>query len=202
MTQSAETAQEPQGIGYRLRLILLIAAMTSAIYAFFALMGAPFLENFKRLENRHIYVAVSTWDLPLLVSLPAFLVLIAGLLLRLFDKATDARINLCIKIALPFAFLAILTRVIYGFSISDHMEDEGYSPCWHYSSPAMMSPTVYVRNPAYCVPNAGKVRREVLAWMDELPNNGRNISAKEVQVKVSELLAVWEKQNKEQFPHL
>ena len=82
------------------------------------------------------------------------------------------------------------------------MEKKGYSPCWHYSSPSIMSPTIWVRKSGFCVDNAGKVRTKVLQWMDSLPNNGNDVLVKVVNKTVDDLLNAWEAEDRKRYPHL
>jgi hypothetical protein len=176
--------------------------MLSLTYFVIVVLGGAFAVNVGRLVQGHIYVSVSNWDIPLLLAVPTYLALINLLLLRLFDRASDKSVTTTIKIATTFAIVAILARPIYGYFVTTKMEYSGYTSCWPYSSPSLMSPTVWVKQPGYCVSNSGKVRKEILSWMDTLPNRGSDIPVNAVNEKVSMLLEDWEKNEIKRYPHL
>ncbi|ARU59129.1 hypothetical protein OLMES_5145 [Oleiphilus messinensis] len=192
---------EESGLLFSVRVVVLIVALLAPIYVFIFIMGGDFLENLERLQRGSIYVSVSSWDLPCLISIPAFLALVAALLFRLFKAATEVRINACLKIALAFAGLALFTKLIYGFSASFYLQDKGYSACAHYSSPSLMSPVVWVSDAEFCVPNAGKVRSDVLLWMDSFEDKS-DVSSGIVRNKVDSLIKSWEMKEREKFPDL
>jgi hypothetical protein len=107
-----------------------------------------------------------------------------------------------LKVAIAFALLAIVARFLLGFSISHYMESKGYTSCPYYSSPALMSSRIWVRSSDYCVENSGSVRKPLLNWFDSLPEFGRNVSQKDVQQKVDQLLKEYDRRERERFPEV
>ncbi|WP_166263563.1 hypothetical protein [Marinobacter caseinilyticus] len=197
-----DQVETDSGNFFKLKTVFYISALLSVNYIIVALMGSALLEHFERLQTGNIYISVSGWDIPALISLPCFLALAAALVLRLLNRTTEKRLNVCLKVGLFFSLLTIISRPIYGYVISTKMEQSGYSPCWSYSSPSLMSPTVWVRSEAYCIENAGKVRKEILIWMDELPDAGAGVSAEAVRKQANELLYSWDMEDRAKYPHL
>jgi len=182
-----------KSIGERLNVIFFIAALTSVVFAIIYIRGHEFLVNIYRLREHSIAVEVSNWDVPMFLAVPCFVSIIIGLVLRLTDLDKDRRIQRCVGIALIFAFLSIAVRIPYGFAVRSYMESLGYSPCWQLSSFAIMSPTVWVRNPGYCIDNVGSIRKPLLEWMSVQPNGGANVTPNEVRAKAEELLDIFDR---------
>lgn len=200
MSDQVAGADVKVGIGARLNLLFIttvMAAITVGI-ALFASQG--FSESRAQLASSHIYVSISSWDLPLLVGLPAFLAITTALTLRLFNQMTDKRLHLLMKIALFFAVPAIILRLGYGFYISNDLEQRGYFNCWAYSSPSIMSNSVWVKNPGYCIDNSGQVRKEVLRWLDGFGSATPSID--EIEKHVIKMQIAWEEDQRKLFPHL
>jgi hypothetical protein len=213
-----------QQIGYtpsirkRLAALFYTAALGLSIYAILVLRGKSFLANISNLQNNHIYVAVSSWDIPAFISVPCFIALMAILMLgsgfllrpttyihvsvRMRSRVPEDLIRRLLKVAIAFAVLAIVARIVLGFSISHYMEAKGYTSCPYYSSPALMSSRIWVRSSDYCVENSGSVRKLLLNWFDSLPEFGRNVSQKDVQQKVDQLLKEYDRRERERFPEL
>lgn len=189
-----QTLQQSAGIATRLSCLFYILVLSAVILVIIWFGGGALITNFYKLSNNSIYLSVSSWDVPLIVGLPCFFALSYVLCLRLFDLASEQRIQQGLKIAVIFAIAAIVVRLFYGFVVSGLLTYNGYSSCWQYSSPQVMSPTVWVRNPDFCIANSGSVRTEILSWMGTLPNAGKDVSVEEVQAKVAELLVQWDNQ--------
>lgn len=185
----------------RLNLLFYIIILSCAGMIFIAQVN-PFLENVNKLIEGHIYVLVSKWDIPLFLCFPGFLAIIVGLILRLIDLDTERRMDVCTKIIIVFGLLFVITRIPYGFVTSYYLTSKGYSACWGLSSPSLMSPTVWVRDPGYCVNSASAVKSEILAWMDTLPDGGKNISPEDVNAKAEALHLLHEQQKREKYPDL
>jgi hypothetical protein len=191
------------GDGYnRIKLLLLIALMLALTCFVIVVIGGALADNIGRLARGSIYVSVSHWDVPLLISVPTYLALTYVLLLRLLGHASEQSVKASIKIAVLFALIAIITRPIYGYLATSKMELSGYFPCWSYSAPTLMSPTVWVKRPGYCIENTGKVRKSLLNWMDSLPDLGSNVPVSVVEKQASMLMDTWEKEEREKYPHL
>ncbi len=130
------------------------------------------------------------------------MVLIYLLFLKLIDKDTDRRTQKGLKIAIAFAVTAILVRIPYGFFITEYVEQKGYILCPYYSSPALMSPQVWVRDQQYCIANTGSIRKPLLEWLDSLPESKLAIPATAVNQKAKELLEAFDRQEREKYPEL
>ena len=186
----------------RLAALFYTVALGLSIYAILVLRGKSFLANISNLQNNHIYVAVSSWDIPAFISVPCFIALMAILILRMRNRVPEVLIQSLLKVAIAFALLAIVVRILLGFSISHYMESKGYTSCPYYSSPALMSSRIWVRSSDFCVENSGSVRKPLLKWFDSLPAFGRNVSQKDVQQKVDQLLREYDQREGERFPEL
>ncbi len=189
-------------VGFKAQLMLIFysLALSATVFIIVVLPGSSLLENIARLNSSNIYVAASSWDIPAFISLPCFLALIYALLLRLTQKATEIRIQRCVKVATIFALAAIVFRIPYGFAISHYMEAKGYSSCVSYTSPALMSPAVWVRYPTYCIENTGSVRRSLLEWIDSSVEAGKSISPEDLKRKAEQLLEEYDRKERETFP--
>ncbi|MBL4608712.1 MAG: DUF1240 domain-containing protein [Pseudomonadales bacterium] len=185
MNDESQPEQDAPSKPLLVLLIFILFGMTFGIWTF---MGGGLIENIDRLNNHHIYVTSSNWWLPLIVGTPCYVALIALAFLRLFNAATDKRIQTCVKIALFFAIPALLIRVPYGFLASHQLKKNGYSSCWHYSSPSIYSPTVWVKSPQYCIESTGLVRHDLLEWIDHLSNGGHDTSPEAVRQHATILL--------------
>ncbi|MFD2097157.1 DUF1240 domain-containing protein [Corallincola platygyrae] len=188
------------GVSARLNLLFIttvMAAITVGI-ALFASQG--FSESRAQLASSHIYVSISSWDLPCLVGIPCCIVVTAILSLRLFNQATEKRLNFLINAAVLLAIPSILLRLVYGFYVSYEMNQRGYFNCWAYSSPSIMSNAVWVKSPGYCIDNSGQVRKEVLRWLDGFGSATPSID--EVEKHVIEMQIAWEEDQRKRFPHL
>lgn len=193
---------ESGGYSYRLKLLFLIVPMLALIYFVIVVIGGSLAENIGRLLRNNIYVSVSYWDVPLFIAVPAYLALTYILLLRLLDRATETAVKVSTNIAIIFAVAAIIARPVYGYLASSHMETNGYTFCWSYSSPSLMSPSVWVKKPGYCVQNTGKVRKEMLKWMDSLREGKTDIPVDIVREHAILLMETWEKNEQEKYPQL
>ena len=187
-------------VGERLNILFFIVAFASVVFTIIYIRGHEFLVNIYRLRERSIAVEVSNWDVPMFLAVPCFVSLIIGLVLRLTDLDRDKRIQRCVGVALIFAFLSIAVRIPYGFAVRSYMESLGYSPCWQLSSLAIMSPTVWVRNPGYCIENVGSVRRPLLQWINLQADGGVDVTPDEVRAKAEELLDIFDRDQRLKFP--
>jgi hypothetical protein len=183
----------------RLASLFYIAVLGLTVYVLLVMRGASFLANISNLQNQHIYVAVSSWDIPAFIGLPCFVVLIAVLILRMKNGVSEVLIQKLLKVAIAFALIAIVVRVLTGFSIPNYLESKGYTYCPYYGSPALMSANIWVRSPEYCVENSGSVRKQLLNWFDSLPEFGRNISQADVRQKVGQLLAEYDQREQDRY---
>lgn len=183
----------------RAKIVLFILALSATVFEIVVHMGSSFLTNIQRLSSQNIYVTVSSWDVPSFVGLPTLLSLIFLLAIKLINKEQEEIKQKALKIAIFFALGAIVLRVPYGFTVSSIMHKNGYSRCWEYSSAAMMSPTVWVKEPAYCIANSGSVRRDVLQWLDD---SKQQPSPLEVEEKVNLLLKEYDRLEREKYPEL
>ena len=193
-TPSQQT-EDPPILKNRLASLFYISVLALSIYMILVLRGKSFLANISRLQNNNIYVAVSNWDVAALISIPCFIVLIAVLILRLRSNVNEAQIQGLLKVAIAFALVAVIARVVFGFLGAYYMESKGYTLCPYYISPALMSPNIWVSSPAYCVENSGSVRKPLLKWFDSLPDFGRNTTQEDVYLKVEQLLTEYESRN-------
>ncbi|BCD97892.1 hypothetical protein [Marinagarivorans cellulosilyticus] len=182
----ATASSEEQGTIYQLRIQSAIVLLLSVTLIILWVQVSDLLDNLDRLARENAYVSVSGWDLPTIVVMPCFFGIIYGLFLRLFNKATSARISKTMSICLFFAGSAVVARLVYGFMLSSFMANHGYSFCQSYTSPSIYARQVYVRDEGYCVPHTGVIRRDILAWLDQqyLPNKPLNPAAVREQVAV------------------
>lgn len=183
-----QTLQQTISIAARLNYLFYILVLGAVIFVIVLFGVGGVISNVTKLANHNIYVSVSSWDVPLIVGLPCFFAMAYVLCLRFLNMAREQRIQKALKVAVVFAIAAIVTRLLYGFVIAAFLSYKGYSSCWQYSSPQVMSPTVWVNNSDFCIAHSGSVRRDILGWMDTLPNAGSGVSVDEVKVKVAELL--------------
>ncbi|SMF26998.1 Protein of unknown function [Alteromonadaceae bacterium Bs31] len=190
---------EPPTLFFRAKIGFFILALSATVFEIVVHMGSSFLTNTQRLSSQNVYVSVSSWDVPLFIGIPTLLSLIFLLALKLINKEPEAIKQKALKIAIFFALGAIVLRIPYGFTVSSIMQKKGYSRCWEYSSAAMMSPTVWVKEPAYCIANSGSVRRDVLKWLDD---SKQQPSPQEVKEKVNLLLEEYDRSEREKYPAL
>ena len=202
MKSSDEQNGERKSFATRLNYLLFIVALSVTTLAIVILRGSSFLENINRLEQRAISVELSNWDIPMFVAIPCFIALTIALILRFIDQDSDSRIRACVNTALVFAMLTIIVRIPCGYIASNFMTNKGYAPCWEFSSPSVMSPVVWVRNSGYCIENSGSVRKELITWLNSLPNKGNNLTPNDIREKVEALLADYDKKEREKFPEL
>lgn len=186
MTEKA--IQQPISIAARLNYLFYILVLGALVFFIIWFGGGALLTNLSKLSNGSIYISVSSWDVPLIVGLPCFFALGYVLVLRLLNIASEQRVQQSLRIGVSFALAAIVVRLLYGFTVAGFLSHKGYSSCWQYSSLQVMSPTVWVKSPDFCIANSGSVRKEVLSWMDTLPNAGKDIRSQDVENKVAELL--------------
>ena len=165
----------------RLNLIFFIFALSATVVVIIDIRGTDFLESLRHFNERNILIEASNWDVPAFISLPCFLGLIAALVLRLLYLYSQQRIQRCVKFALAFAIAAIIVRAPYGLFVRYSFEKNGYSPYWALSSPAIYSPTTWVKHPSYCVQNSGSVRKEIIDWIND-PKN-KNVSSEDLRKK-------------------
>ena len=190
---------EPPTFMIRLQCAFYILILCATIFVIIAFMGADLAANIQRIGNQGAYAAVSSWDIPAFITIPTLLSLITLLALKLFNKEQEGRTQSALKFAIFFALGAIVVRIPYGFAVSSLMENKGYSRCLEYSSPAMLSPTVWVKDPAYCIANSGSVRRDVLQWLDNTKQLPASI---EVEEKVNLLLKEYDRLERQKYPGL
>lgn len=190
---------EPPTLFFRAKIAFFILALSATVFEIVVHMGSSFLTNTQRLSSQNVYVSVSSWDVPLFIGIPTLLSLIFLLALKLINKEPEAIKQKALKIAIFFALGAIVLRIPYGFTVSSIMQKQGYSRCWEYSSAAMMSPTVWVKEPAYCIANSGSVLRDVLKWLDD---SKQQPSPLEVKEKVNLLLEEYDRSEREKYPEL
>lgn len=174
----------------RLNFIFFILVLSATVAVIITLRGAAFVEGLRDFNGKNIIVEASNWDIPIFISLPCFLALITALLLRLLDLDSQKRIQRCVKFALAFSLAAIVIRLPYGFFVKHSFEKNGYTPCWELSSPAIFSPTIWVKHRSYCIQNSGSVRKEIIDWIND-PKN-KNVSPDELRKKTHELLNAYD----------
>ena len=51
-----------------------------------------------------------------------------------------------------------------------------------------MAPTVYVKNPGYCLNNVGHVRKDLLIWMNKSAKLGKPLNIEAFQYEADRLL--------------
>ena len=153
------------------------------------LMAPALVTNLDRLIARHPYVSFNAWDLPFLLATPIFLALAIGIVLRVSNRATAARMQAVMKVALVFSVIAVAVRIVYGIAGATYLGNAGYTRCWSLSSPAMMAPTVYVKNQNYCLDNVGHVRQALLAWIDRNASGNQPLDQQALENKASRLLS-------------
>lgn len=168
-------------------IILNVVLLVSCVVALLVFRGQAFFEGFDRISNDHIYIEVSNWDIPVFVSIPCFLALIAILILRITGSKTELVIQKLLKIAVVFSVAAILIRIPIGYLNSSFLGSAGYTPCWQLSSPSLMAPTVWVSNSGYCLLDSGSVRDELLEWIDSEINAGKRPTPNELASEVDNL---------------
>ena len=188
MNRASSGAVEQSPI-YRLKILSVIALLFSVTLLMFWMQANGLIDNLDRLVRENAYVSVSGWDLPTIVVMPCFFGIIYGLVLRLFNKATSARISKAMKFCLFFAGAAVVVRVVYGFMLPSLMESQGYTFCQSYTSPSIYARQVYVRNEDYCVQHTGVIRRDILAWLDKQYLPSKPLNPIEVREQVAIMLA-------------
>ncbi len=186
----------------RLNILFFIVALSASVFAIIVLRGSSFIKNLDKLNQKAIAIEASNWDIPIFIALPCFIALIFALVLRLIDQDQDSRIRACINVALIFAAISIVVRIPYGYAVSNFLAGKNYSKCWEFSSPSMMSPTIWVKNSGYCIENSGSVRKEIIAWLDTLPNSGKGITPNDVRDKTQTLLETYDLKQREKYPEL
>lgn len=186
----------------KIAIVFYILALLLSVAAIIVLRVGSFIENLSRLGNSQVYVSFSGWDIPAFIGVPCFLVLIYLLFLKLIDRDTEHRTQKSLKIAIAFAITAIVVRIPYGFLISEYIEHKGYFPCPYYSSPSLMSPQIWVRDPKYCIPNTGSIRKPLLTWLDSLSESNQTITADEVEKKAKKFLLIRDQKEREKYPEL
>lgn len=149
--------------------------------------GQALVDGLGRISEGHIYVAVSNWDIPVLVGLPCFLSLIVIMILRLIGYKSHATVQKLLNFSVVSAVVALLIRLPVGYLNSSYLHSAGYSPCWELSSPSLMAPTVWVSNAGYCIPSSASVRGEVLDWIDAQIKTGNHPTPNEMASEVSSL---------------
>lgn len=190
----SDNSNAPADSSQKTHALISASAILIVVAASLAIFVPQFFTNLDRLIARHPYVSFNPWDLPFFVGVPTFLALVYGIGLRVFNQANEKRIDNVLKVALVFAIVAALTRMVYGIGMSQHLTSLGYSSCWSLSSPSVMSATVWVKKSRYCIENAGAVRKPLLRWIDERAAAGEPIAAEEVRAQAEQLLLDWESQ--------
>ncbi len=183
ISESKAQGSTPPKSMIALNVGLLASCVTALIY----FRGHAFIDGISRVNDGHIYVSISNWDIPVFISIPCFLSIIAILILRLVGRGAESTVQKLLKFSFVAALIAIVVRLPIGYLNSTYMYSAGYSPCWELSSPSLMAPTVWVSNSGYCLPEAAGVRGEVLEWIDAQFRSGVRPTPREVAREVSKL---------------
>lgn len=177
--------QEPMPPKAMIALNIVLLALCVVVLVFYR--GQAFIDGLGRISGGHIYLAVSNWDIPIFLSLPCFLSLIAILMLRFIGGKSEAAVQKLLKVSIASAVVAILIRLPVGYLNSSYLYSAGYSPCWELSSPSLMAPTVWVSNSGYCIPSSASVRGEVLGWIDAQIKSGNRPTPNQMASEVNNL---------------
>lgn len=141
-----------------------------------------------RIEEGAALVKVRPSTPALLVMVPALMVLIAGIALRLLNKMTAKRQKVGLVIIVASFPLFLMTWFIFSLQLSDRLETHGYSECGWYSGASFGAPQVMVLNEQFCIKEGYQVRIDLLDWFEQQYRTGTEISVEMVSKKQQQLL--------------
>ena len=144
--------------------------------------------SYERLNDKALYISFQNWEPSFVVFLPGLMAALSIIFLRLFNLAKDIWVNVLMKIMIIFLGAGILLRIIMIFLAPYYLEQKNYSFCWHYTAPNLMSRSTWVNSAAICVDDTGNLRKEILSWMDTLPNNGKDVSEGFINAHIKDML--------------
>ena len=175
------------------KFVLLSLILIGMSYVILSLGLGNFIQNMKLLEQHAVAVYVSNWALPMAIACPAFVLFAIALLLKVVERDKGPHYSRLLNLAVGFGVVAIIARLPMGFILDNHVEEEGYSYCYWYTSPANFRPQVWVRSPEFCVEQTGVIRRPLMDWLQALPNGGRDVTHTAVREKALEMVKAYEK---------
>ncbi|MEW4366912.1 hypothetical protein [Aliikangiella maris] len=191
-TQKTQYVEVPTDLKTKLLAISVVFSML-----FLAIFGVSssfydLVDGFERLNRGSYYVEVSTWDLPILVSLPCLLSTIYIALALLFNRVTEKGRRVALRIMIFFCIGFLIVRLFYGFWVINYVENKGYHFCWYYSNVSMMTPNVYMNQPDLCYPVNPK--SDILPWFDEQEAKGVVLTPDRVKAQADKISEAYEAQ--------
>jgi uncharacterized BrkB/YihY/UPF0761 family membrane protein len=175
---------EPSGIKYKLSLLLFICILIGLIIGMVWLVGGNLIGNYNKISNQASYLTVSKGAISALVftlAIPAFLYI---LILRLFKKLTQKKLDKTIKYIIHISILCLISRLIYGFVLTNYLENNGYSYCYYYSSSSVMGNNTWVSNPSYCMDPLTLPSGDLKDWFELQDASAEVLSPEKVKQEI------------------
>jgi len=188
MTESEiQYLEEPAGAKYKLLLLFNILVCCFLMVGLVWWMGGDLIDNYFKVQNQASYLSVSKWALPSLINAFGITALLYILLMRLCKRLTQQRLDNAMKYFVYITVVFILSRLIYGFVLTNYLENNGYSHCYYYSSPSVMGNSTWLRDPAFCLELLTAHSSELQEWFDKQDADGKVLTLDYVQQETSKL---------------
>lgn len=114
--------------------------------------------------------------IPLIVMMPAFIVLIYGIYQRIHGDISANSMRKGIFIIIGCFPLFLVAWWVYSWQLSNKLESEGYSICNWYSGVSLGAPKIWLSDPSYCIEDGYLVRIELLEWLKQQRLSGKTPS--------------------------
>lgn len=145
------------------------------------------------IDEAPLYLVGSHNLIPLVFLIPSVLLLTVGLIMVELQKMTTELYNLSYKLIFISLIAFILARILYGgFFIDSYMSNHGYSYCNPLTSVSVLSPEIWVSDPAYCLEDSRNVSGEVQDWLDAKMAAGERPTAEEAEQHIKQLAQAYQ----------
>lgn len=146
-----------------------------------------------RIKQGVALVKVKTILPPLLVMLPAFLVLVWGIFLQVKQTMTPKKQKSGLIFVIACFPVFLLVWLIYNTQVMNLLGTHGYSQCQWYSGATIGAAKVMVRERDFCIKDGYQVRIDLLDWFESQHQAGQKPTVEQARNKQSELLAKYKK---------
>ncbi len=73
----------------------------------------------------------------------------------------------CASAAIGVMGIGVFAWPIYNYALDSHLESNGYTECWEMTRTSLWTSPIWVKDPAFCIPQSDLVRHEMLEWLDQ-----------------------------------
>lgn len=165
-------------------IVLLVLIIIGYFYTLFAEIAM-----LKRVYEQSVLLKIRTVVVPLIVMMPAFVVLIWGVVRRLKNKASAKNQKAGLFIIIGCFPLFLIGWMIYSWQLTAWLHDNGYKECGWYAGASLGAPKVMVNNQGLCIEEGYQVRIDLLDWFEEQYQQGITPTVEMVTTKQQQLLS-------------